>query len=98
MDNQLSTVAQWLDMAAPGLLHGTMTDPKPIDSKAGGGSESKTASAGADVVAVARKNKEADKITLEPLPSVPKLRLWRSAFRKEVAGASIDPDGAFEWI
>eukprot|EP00973_Karenia_brevis_P051759 7190465-Karenia_brevis.AAC.1 len=31
------------------------------------------------------KSKEADKITLEPLPTVPKFRLWKSSLRKEVA-------------
>eukprot|EP00973_Karenia_brevis_P011762 1593473-Karenia_brevis.AAC.1 len=44
------------------------------------------------------KSKEADKITLEFLPTVPKFRLWKSSLRKEVAGASVSPNEALNWI
>jgi hypothetical protein len=43
------------------------------------------------------KVKEADHVNLEPLAGVAKFRAWKSHFRKEVAGASGQPELAFEW-
>ena len=44
------------------------------------------------------RSKEADKIVLEALPTVPKFKLWKSHLQKAVAGASGRPEEAFRWI
>ena len=38
------------------------------------------------------KRKEADKISLLPMPTIASFRSWKIALRNEVAGASGDPD------
>ena len=44
------------------------------------------------------KRKEADKISLLPMPTIASFRSWKIALRNEVAGASGDPDQGFKWI
>jgi hypothetical protein len=45
-----------------------------------------------------QKRKEADKISLLPMPTIASFRSWKIALRNEVAGASGDPDQGFKWI
>ena len=44
------------------------------------------------------KRREADKISLLPMPTIATFRSWKIALRNEVAGASGDPDNGFKWI
>ena len=44
------------------------------------------------------EEREADTINFDSIPSVPKFRAWKLAFRKKVAGSSRYPQKAFLWI
>eukprot|EP00971_Amphidinium_carterae_P244355 4851845-Amphidinium_carterae.3 len=42
--------------------------------------------------------REAAKIELAPLPSIPGFRAWRTSAFREIAGCSTEPQRAFVWI
>lgn len=46
----------------------------------------------------AARMKEADKVELDSIPTVPKFRSWKAHLRKAIAGASGRPNDAFIWI